>query len=283
MTRWGVDYSWARPGGAALAATGKTFAMRYVPYPGDGGKGLTAPERDDLHANGIAIGLVFESTAGRPKEGTPAGMLDAEQCLASGKRLGFPDDRPFYFAVDFDARGPEVASYFLGAFSVLGTRTGAYGSDRVLAYLRDAGYTSWHWQTYAWSGGREFPGRHVYQYLNGQDINGAVDFCLSNVEDFGQWPAPTQEEDMADPRVDQLLIRLAAGSERGDISDGERAQIAEAWLGDAGKAQSTHDLAASAVVLALKASGTINDGMSDVEVRKVIAEELRKARIVLGG
>ena len=39
----GVDYSSGRPGGAALAAAGKRFAIRYVPYGGYA-KGLTKPE-----------------------------------------------------------------------------------------------------------------------------------------------------------------------------------------------------------------------------------------------
>ena len=52
----GVDYSFARPGGAALRAAGKSFAVRYVPYQGDQGKGLKADELSDLQANGIAVG-----------------------------------------------------------------------------------------------------------------------------------------------------------------------------------------------------------------------------------
>lgn len=207
MTVEGVDFSWARPGGAALVAAGKRFVIRYVPYRlADGrwtGKGLTRAEVKDYRAHGLDIALVFESTAGRAKDGQAAGVNDAkvsQAAIASFADLGMPQDLPVYFAVDFDttsAHWPAIDAYMDGAASVLGrARVGVYGEKSLIDHLRGNGKAAWYWQTYAWSGGLTATGIHVKQYLNGQTINGgAVDLCRAYQADFGQWPA-AQEEDM---------------------------------------------------------------------------------------
>ena len=188
----GVDYSFARPGGAALRAAGKSFAVRYVPYQGDQGKGLKSDELADLQANGIAVALVWETTAGRMLDGYGAGVTDGTLALASAALLGFPKDRPIYFACDTDTTADQLASvrnYLDGAASVLGrARIGIYGEYDVIDHCLGTGAATWFWQTYAWSGGRLHPMAHLYQYQNDQTINGAaVDLCRSLVADFGQW------------------------------------------------------------------------------------------------
>lgn len=206
----GVDYSWARPGGAAIRQAGFTFAVRYVPYPGDGGKRLTADELADLRANGLAVVLVYESTADRAGEGFDAGRSDAITAAARVADLGFPRDQPIYFAVDYDADPSDVVAYFQGVGSWLAlARIGVYGSHRVVTYLHQGLLAAYAWQALAWSGGQHYQGRHLYQVLNGQTLNGgAVDYNEANQADFGQWPA-AEETDMADPRVDEILRFLA--------------------------------------------------------------------------
>lgn len=213
----GIDYSWARPGGAAIKAAGFQFAMRYVPYPGDQGKGLTPAELADLQANGIAVGMVFESTGNRMLEGEAAGRADASTCLSAQLFLGIPNDRPFYFAVDWDARTPQeyekIDAYLRGAAAVLGAeRVGVYGGWEVIDHCYRNQTARWYWQTYAWSGGREHPQNHVYQYENGQTLNGgAVDYCTAIDGDFGQWPKPqiaTNERNDAMTPKEKLLGSL---------------------------------------------------------------------------
>ena len=204
----GMDYSWHRPGGAAIAAAGFEFVVRYVPYPGDGGKGLEAPELADLRANGLAVCLVWETTAGRALDGYEAGRFDATMSHTSAARLGFPADRPIYFAVDFDAQPTQYAAidaYLRGCADVIGIdRVGVYGSFDVVRHCDQFGTARWLWQTYAWSGGRVYPANDLYQYLNGQTLNGgAVDYNDTSRSDYGQWPA--EEDNMADPRVDEIL------------------------------------------------------------------------------
>jgi hypothetical protein len=107
MTIEGVDFSYDRPGGAALAAAGKHFVVRYI--TGAGGKALTAAEISDYHAHGISIALVFESTRGRVLGGRPAGIADATQAVAACTALHIPSSTRIYFAVDFDAQ-PRASS-----------------------------------------------------------------------------------------------------------------------------------------------------------------------------
>lgn len=185
----GVDLSWSRPGGSALKSAGKKFVMRYA-WPG-GGKGLTLSELSDYRNHNLAVGIVYESTSGRALAGYAAGVNDAKVAQGQLAALRLPATLPLYFAVDFDAtpaQQPAVDAYLNGAASVIGrARTGVYGSYFVCARCRANGTATWLWQTYAWSGGRVLSGIHVYQYKNGQTINGgSVDFCRSYQPEFGQ-------------------------------------------------------------------------------------------------
>ncbi len=224
----GVDYSFARPGAAAIKAAGYDFVLRYVPYPGDGGKGLDAAELADLRANGLAVGLVFESTAERHLGGFNAGVADAWQCNRSILDLNFPDRLPVYFAVDFDAQPshwPLIDAYQAGAISVLGLpRVGIYGSYSVVEHAHEANTAAWYWQCRAWSGTpvQMSPWRHLYQTYPGGQINGGdVDFNEAFGADQGLWMP--EGVNVPDPRLDAVIAAL-----------GGQAAI-DAWNGPADK------------------------------------------------
>jgi len=246
MTRQGIDYSFSRPGGAAIAEAGYAFVLRYVPYPGGGGKGLTADEIVDLRSHGLDIGLVYESTAGRMFDGYPAGEYDAHRCLVAEAKLGLPPSMAYYFACDVDTQPAMldlIDDYLRGCASVLGgERVGVYGEYDVVKHCSVARTATWFWQTYAWSGGRRFPANHLYQYLNGQTLNGgAVDYDEA-YGDAGLWKAeeymPTKEE------WEDLKLRLFAGTERAGESREQRLAYADYQL--AQEAQSVADVAGSA-------------------------------------
>lgn len=214
----GIDYSWARPTGAAIKAAGFDFVMRYVPFPGDQGKGLTVAELADLRANGLAVGLVFETTADRALAGADAGAADAKVCLAAQTLLGWPDSLPFYFAVDFDAQPAQfdaIDAYLRGAAGVLGgERVGVYGSYAVIEHCCWAKTASWLWQTYAWSSDRRFMVAHIYQYQNGQTLNGgAVDYNTAIDGDAGLWAAPAAAPAPTPASVDTSLVARVAALE----------------------------------------------------------------------
>lgn len=195
MTLEGVDFSSSRPGGAALVAAGKRFVVRYVPYSGLS-KGLTAAEVADYQDHGLAIGLVFESTANRALAGQAAGAADGRTAASAAAGLGFPTTTAIYFGVDFDvtdAQLPAIDAYLAGAAMILGAdRIGVYGGRRVVAHVKASSSARWLWQTYAWSGGIVVAGIHLFQYLNGQKINGSsVDLDRAVQADFGAWLPPT--------------------------------------------------------------------------------------------
>lgn len=190
MATEGIDYSWARPGGAAIAAAGKKFAVRYLYPDGQGGKGLDASELQDLQAHGIEVPVVFESYAQRPLEGRAAGQEDARTSQAALEQVGLPTGMPVYFAVDWDANPSQqgaIDEYLRGCADILGAdRVGVYGGYNVIDRCMANGTAKWFWQTYAWSGGRVREGIHIYQYQNGQNLNGAVDFNRTSLDNYGQ-------------------------------------------------------------------------------------------------
>lgn len=189
MALEGVDFSWARPGGAALAAAGKKFVIRYLYADGQGGKGLDKDELVDYAAHGIDVAVVYESTAQRALDGFAAGVADAQASLSQLAALGLPSDMPVFFAVDFDitdAQKPVVAQYLQGAKTIMGDAVGDYGGFWLVKYMAENNVTKWHMQTYAWSGGQWHPAAQLQQYLNGQNINGAVDLDRAMVDNYGQ-------------------------------------------------------------------------------------------------
>ena len=161
----GVDYSWARPGGAVLKSAGKHFAVRYLYPDGQGGKGLDASELNDLNSNGVEVPVVFESYAARAKEGRAAGQADAKTAQAQLAALGLPSGMPIYFAVDYDAPESDqgvIDEYLRGCADVIGVdRVGLYAGYWVIKRCYEHGTAKWLWQTYAWSGGNVHPEIHL--------------------------------------------------------------------------------------------------------------------------
>lgn len=185
-----LDYSWARPGGAAIKNAGRIGVVRYLFEDGQGGKGLDAGELADLVANGLEIVLVYEAYAESPLGGRAVGKAHAEAAQREINRLGLPKNSPVYFAIDWDASPAQqgvVDEYLRGAADVIGlARVGVYGSYAVMDRCMANKTATFFWQTYAWSGGKVREGIHLYQYLNGQNINGAVDFNRTSLDNYGQ-------------------------------------------------------------------------------------------------
>ncbi|HLY14274.1 MAG TPA: glycoside hydrolase domain-containing protein [Candidatus Limnocylindrales bacterium] len=202
MTLEGVDYDDGRPGGAALVAAGKLFAIRYLAYRGnpDPHKPLTLGEIDDLQAHGLAIVANFESTSNRVLDGAAAGEADAQDALADLKGLGFPSSCPVYFSADFDPQPQyfgRVDAYLTAAASVLGrARVGIYGGVDLLVHCRQAGTAFWFWMAGGWRHGKQPPSWcHLDQYetagMGAKPINGAdVDLDRALKANYGQWDAP---------------------------------------------------------------------------------------------
>ncbi|RFS81731.1 DUF1906 domain-containing protein [Actinomadura spongiicola] len=220
MAVFGVDYAWGRPGVAALKRAGVKFACRYLSHDKTG-KNLTRAEAESLSDAGIWLVVVWETTAKRPLDGRAAGVADARDAAAQATACGMPDDRPIYFAADWDAspgHQDEINAYLDGAASVLGRRrVGLYAGHGPLKRAFDAGKITFGWQTYAWSDGRWDDRAHLQQYSNDQRINGVtVDYDRAVKSDYGQWRVGVSPEgdDMPD------YVSVGTGGERQQLPPG---------------------------------------------------------------
>jgi hypothetical protein len=204
--RFGLDWSVAHPpSDKSLTAAGVTFACRYLSHTP--AKNLKRLEADHLSSLGIDLVVVWETTANRALAGHDAGVADATEALRQANRLGMPEGRPIYFAIDFDATTHqlthEITEYFQGINEVLGAdRTGVYGGYRQVGAMFDAGLVTFGWQTYAWSAGQWDGRAQIQQYRNDQFIGGvSVDFDRATADDFGQWSIQLGDFPEPDPRV----------------------------------------------------------------------------------
>lgn len=198
MAILGLDYSSGRPRASAVAAAGYGFVARYLSYAGNP-KDLTAAELTDMQAYGIAVCLVYETTAQRATAGYAAGVADAQAAQVEANSLGI-GALPIYMAVDFDiadyatnssdslAKLGPVGGYLQGAASVLGVRrTGVYGGYWTVKRALDAGLVTYAWQTQAWSGSLIDPRIHLYQRIGTVYVDGiACDVNEARAADFGQ-------------------------------------------------------------------------------------------------
>lgn len=187
----GCDYSFDRPNVTQLWAAGIQFAGRYFGL-GTDNKLAHTYEIAALNAVGISVFNLAEQWPNSALQGYGLGTQHAIKVKDDMDAKGVPENRPVYFAVDFDvtsAQWPAVLSYFSGINGILPLdRIGIYGGIRAMQWAQRDGAAKWFYQTAAWSSGQIFPGVHVYQYSNGHTIGGGdVDLDRSYQDDFGQW------------------------------------------------------------------------------------------------
>jgi hypothetical protein len=209
MADIGLDYAGSSPGAAAVKAAGYNFVARYLSRYA--WKTIKQPEYDDMTGNGVGVVLVFEDYADQALKGYDQGVADAQVALAQANSLGFPGDRPIYFAVDFDiapSQKPVAGEYMKGIHSVIGVgRTGAYGGYWWIKYCVENGLSSFNWQAVAWSGGLQHPNNHLFQRLGGVNVGGTgCDVDDARQADYGQNNAQGVEEMITPDDVDVLRI-----------------------------------------------------------------------------
>lgn len=194
-----LDIAWARPTVKEILATGAVGVVRY--FSKDDSKDLTAAEVTAYLAAGLAVGTVFETTAGRATAGRAAGIADAKAAEAKRKSRKLPASHVIYFAVDTDTSWSAVAEYFAGVLSVLPwERVGCYGGFAVIQGAYKGGI-QYLWQTLAWSGGRLSAVADLYQ-SGGTVLGGDADINkVTAVDgDWGQTPRPAPPEDIVTPQ-----------------------------------------------------------------------------------
>lgn len=196
--RRGLDYAWHGPlDPLAFIDAGYSFVCRYLSR--DPTKDIDAAEAKLLSDAGLDIVLVWETSEKRPVTGGyEGGKMDAVLAFRRAAALGMPDDRPVYFAMDYDVAANAADAYFEGIRDVgyPAERVGVYAGLKPLRHLLDAGLAKWGWQTSAWSGGVWDPRAHILQYKYGLTFPGveSADANRAPFEDFGQWSLREEED-----------------------------------------------------------------------------------------
>lgn len=189
--REGIDWAYGDVSPKVMIDNGKTFACRYLSH--DRAKSFAVHEAIMYSRAGIDLIVVWEDGGEGARSGYVNGRSDANTALAKARILGKPDEAPIFFAVDFDAEGPEVEGYFRGVASILGKQAGIYAGLDAVEYILDRKIVSWAWQTYAWSNhhwDKRAKLKQVLISLEGAELtmDGIhVDYDKSTAINFGQW------------------------------------------------------------------------------------------------
>lgn len=148
----GADYSWARPGGAALRAAGVVAVGRYLAADG---RGITAAEYQDLRAHGIGLWLVREGSATGMLGGFTQGAADARIAVQQIAAAGLPANSVVHAAADWDVTTAQFGvcdDYMRGFASVIGVnRTGIYAGLHYMNHAHASGLAVSFWQAGATS------------------------------------------------------------------------------------------------------------------------------------
>lgn len=213
-----LDCSYSYPGAARAADYGAVGMIRYLSH--ESGKNWSAGQVADCQAHGLGLGAVWETTASRAAQGSAAGHVDAEEANAQADALGWPADRPLYYAVDFDARADQVRGYFEGAARRGGRPVGVYGSYSVIEGVVGGGTSGWGWQCAAWSGsiwqvgegsggqidGRRLSAHAVLFQRVAYVLGGSCDENFVLAADWGQWGAGAEEPEQEDTDMKRLIV-----------------------------------------------------------------------------
>lgn len=148
-----------------LKAEGFSFVGRYL-VPPSYTKALSWAEAEILHAAGLDILLVWETTAARMRGGAAAGREDGARAYARARELGVPYNAILYFAADFNAQPEEMSAirnYMISAsIEIQPYRVGIYGGYRTIEAVKTMPIHGF-WQCVAWSGGKVSGAMTVYQ------------------------------------------------------------------------------------------------------------------------
>jgi hypothetical protein len=296
----GIDAAWSRPTPDQLIAAGKKFIIGYVSH--DPSKNLTKAECQAYLDAGIGVGLVWETTTNRALSGAPGGHADGIDARQQARDLGFPDEKPIGFAVDFQASAQQLAGpirAYGAAYRTAANSSGVYGGKATVRYFADNDLADVYWQTYAWSTTGTTvarmranpydigwdPRAQVQQYHNGVSISGhdtdldrAIDLSAFWMKENQDMTAPT-----SDDNARELMLSFQPGTTKGWT--GKEGTTAGTDLG--GGANAARDALAQskangASLTEIKAKlDSMTTGAVDIDalvaaLRPVIAEEVAK-------
>lgn len=203
----GADYA-SRLNPRSVAALGYRFVVRYINGTADHWKVITPQERDAIHAAGLGLMLVWETTANRPLAGAQGGRIDGARARADLIRLGCPPNVAVLAAVDIDVEPANLRTVvaYLEAFrAAVRWPCGVYGDFDVIDAVKGWSVVNWQANARWWSRHpgtapdtplRVHPAAHMRQYLPETTPAGQLDpnVCLRPVRFWHPTPTPDPEE-----------------------------------------------------------------------------------------
>lgn len=195
MTDLLIDYAWQHPDPKAIKDAGYTGVLRY--FSTDPTKDLTAAEAKALHAAGLKVGVVWETTAKEAESSATQGAKDRAEAEKRAAALGIPKTVPLFYAVDEGTTVDKVDQYFQGVHHGATHPVGVYGSKTIVEGILAKGFATYAWQTSAWSGGLVSAKAHIYQrahathFIKGAKGGWDEDVLLKPVPLWGPKAAPT--------------------------------------------------------------------------------------------
>lgn len=217
-----VDYAFQHPTVDQLKAAGVTDVGRYLGQADSEPKNLSLPEAQQLAQAGIGIFTIFEYAAQQALGGASQARADVALFREQRAAVKMPDDRPCYFASDFDvpdydpslpdtpanakAKLGPLYDYYHTIREEIGGNAGGYGGYYLIKRLFDSGCISWGFQTIAWSGG-QWDKRACLRQLAETEFGGAADVDTPERTDFGQWkPGQGNPRPQPGPTKAQALV-----------------------------------------------------------------------------
>lgn len=187
-----ADQNCSRVAEKAVAA-GASFVCRYL-------KNLTTAEVMALHDAGLAIVLIWETSADRALGGATAGVVDGTRAREMAAALGAPAGTAIYLTADFGEvvmQDAVVLGYFAAAKRVFAdqARTGIYAEGAVCQAALDQGIADFTWL----AGGRKMRGTQAFMDsgrativqdvgdLQGLDLGIDIDSDVAIDGDIGAW------------------------------------------------------------------------------------------------
>lgn len=189
----GVDYSFARPDPALMAAAGITFVCRYE-SGGTSGKNVHTDEVVKLWAAGIAMILNWEQSAGDALQGAALGATQGATAKAHAEAIAYPHELPIVCSVDTGVTPWTIGLVegYLRAFAkaIAPYPLGVYGGTTIINRVADICVLGWQANASSWS---PLPSLnvHVRQFAQAADHQTDADVCIRPFKAWLPHPDPT--------------------------------------------------------------------------------------------
>jgi len=196
----------ARDHAMELKSSRLDFVARYYRDPASRWPTLSAEEARMVSSAGMKLVTVWESHSHRPGYFSYAsGYSDAMTASRQARTVGQPAGSAIYFAVDFNAREPDITGpveqYFRGVTAGLATaagqapgyKVGVYGSGAVCEYLKQMRLAEYAWlsNSTAWAGYDSFADWNIKQSRGSESLSFGQDSNQAQSE-YGGFQVPTE-------------------------------------------------------------------------------------------